>query len=88
MSNAEVYDFFDYQLNTISINTAKDMKVEDVWFDDAFVDELNKGEAVGLNYGKNCPRLNYLTLGVPYSYQGSGLLEDHSQAPQDRQFYR
>ena len=54
MSNTEVYDFFDYQLNTISINTAKDMKVEDVWFDDAFVDELNKGEAVGLNYGKNC----------------------------------
>lgn len=65
MSNSEVYDFFDYQLNTISINTAKDMKVEDVWFDDNFVSELNKGEAVGLSYGKACPRLNYLTLGVP-----------------------
>lgn len=65
MSNAEVYDYFDYQLNAISLNTAKDMKVEDVCFDDSFVEELDRGEAVGLNYGKNCPRLNYLTLGVP-----------------------
>lgn len=65
MSNAEVYDYFDYQLNSISLNTAKDMKVEDVCFDDSFIDELDRGEAVGLNYGKSCPRLNYLTLGLP-----------------------
>ena len=65
MTNSEVYDFFDYQLNTISINTAKDMKIEDVSFDDDFIDELDKGETVGLSYGKNCPRLNYLTLGIP-----------------------
>ena len=52
MSNTEVYDFFDYQLNTISINTAKDMKVEDVWFDDAFVDELNKAKRSVLTTAK------------------------------------
>lgn len=65
MSNSEVYDYFDYMLNSISINTAKDMKVERLSFDDSFVEEMDRGETVGLSYGKNCPRLNYLTLGIP-----------------------
>lgn len=65
MSNSDVYDLFEYQLNSISINTAKDMDVQEVCFDKSFVEEMDKGETVGLPYGKNCPRLNYLTLGIP-----------------------
>ena len=65
MSNSQVYDFFDYQLNTISMNSTRDMKVESVAFDESYITELDKGETVGLNYGKNCPRLNWATLGLP-----------------------
>ena len=64
-TNSQVYDFFDYQLNTISMNSTRDMKVESVAFDESYITELDKGETVGLNYGKNCPRLNWATLGLP-----------------------
>mgnify|MGYP002497610481 FL=1 len=65
MSNSQVYDFFDYQLNSISMNSTRDMKVESVAFDESYITELDKGETVGLSYGKNCPRLNWATLGLP-----------------------
>ena len=64
-SSADVYDYFDLELNKISISTAKDMKVEDVYCDNSFISELNKGTSQGLPYGKNCPRMNYATLGIP-----------------------
>lgn len=64
-TNAEVYDYFDLQLNKISLNVSKDMKVEDVYCDKAFIEQLNEGMAQGLPYGKNCPRMNYATMGIP-----------------------
>lgn len=65
MSNQDVYDFFDYQLNSVSINTGHDMVIETLEIDDDFIEECNAGTAMGIGYGKNCPILNYLTLGLP-----------------------
>lgn len=65
MTSEQVYDFFDYQLNNISINTGNDIQFESLTIDDNYLDDRNKGSAMGLGYGKGCPILNYLTLGIP-----------------------
>lgn len=65
MTNQDVYDFFEYHLNNISLSTGHEIKIEDLVIDDAFIEDCNKGDVVGLNYGKACPLLNYLTLGAP-----------------------
>lgn len=65
LTSQGVYDLFEYALNTISLSTNHDVKIEDLVIDDGFIEECMKGEAVGLNYGKACPILNHLTLGLP-----------------------
>lgn len=65
MSSQDIYDYFDYQLNTISLATSHQASVEDLTLDESFVDECDRGETVGLSYGRACPILNYMTLGVP-----------------------
>lgn len=65
MTNQDVYDYFDYQLNSVSINTSHDINIETLEIDNAFIKECNDGLAMGLGYGKNCKILNYLTLGLP-----------------------
>lgn len=64
-NNQQVYDYFDYCLNSISLANTLDMKIEDLVIDDDFISTCNAGDTVGLNYSKNCPILNYLTLGLP-----------------------
>lgn len=65
MTNQDVYDYFDYMINNISINTGHDVNIESLTIDDNFIEECNSGAAMGLGYGRNCPILNYLTLGLP-----------------------
>ena len=65
MTNQQVYDFFEYKLSDISIASTHDINEESLVIDDDFIEECNSGDAVGISYGKNCPILNYLTLGVP-----------------------
>ena len=65
MSNQEVYDYYDYLLNNITISTAPDVEIETLEITDRFLKDCNDGEAMGLNYGRTCPILNYLTLGIP-----------------------
>ena len=65
MNSQQVYDYFEYQLNNISIEATHEFEEEDLVIDDDFIAECNKGDAVGISYSKNCPILNYLTLGVP-----------------------
>jgi len=65
MTNQDVYDFFDYQLNSISINTGHDIEIETLIIDDKFIKDCNEGSALGISYGKSCKILNYLTLGLP-----------------------
>jgi replicative DNA helicase len=65
MTYQEVYDYYDFLLNNISINTSHDIEIESLELDDRFVKECNEGAALGISYGKVCKILNYLTLGLP-----------------------
>lgn len=65
MSSQQVYDYFEYKLNDISIASTHDVEEESLVIDDEFIEECNTGDAVGISYAKNCPIMNYLTLGVP-----------------------
>ena len=65
MTNQEVYDYYDYLLNSISLNTGHDAAIEDLVIDQAYIDRCDAGEEMGLNYGKVCHILNYLTMGLP-----------------------
>lgn len=65
MSSQQVYDYFEYKLNDISIASTHDVEEESLVIDDDFIEECNTGDAVGISYAKNCPIMNYLTLGVP-----------------------
>jgi replicative DNA helicase len=65
MSSQQVYDYFEYKLSDISITSTHDVEEESLVIDDEFIEECNTGDAVGISYAKNCPIMNYLTLGVP-----------------------
>ena len=65
MTNQEVYDYYDYLLNSISLNTGHDSVIEDLVIDQAYINKCDTGEEMGLNYGKVCHILNYLTMGLP-----------------------
>lgn len=65
MTNQEVYDYYDYILNSVSIKNTHDIDVETLEIDDEFLKECDEGSAQGISYGAHCPILNYLTLGTP-----------------------
>lgn len=64
-SSDDVFNTFDLLNNSVSLSNNSGFKIEDLTVDDKYLEELEKGEEVGLNYGKNCPILNYTTLGLP-----------------------
>jgi len=64
-TSQDVYDYYDYHLNNIAIDSGHNIKIEDLEIDEAFIDECAKGDTQGVAYGKVCKILNYLTLGVP-----------------------
>lgn len=65
MTTQNIYDLFEYQLNNITLAVEQDMKIEDLVLDDAFIEECNSGESVGLDYSENCPILCSKTMGLP-----------------------
>ena len=64
-TNADVYETFDLINNSVALNTNRNSEIETLEITDEFIEELNKGEDVGLNYSKFAPILNYTTLGIP-----------------------
>lgn len=64
-SNNDVFETFDLINNSIALNTRNGTEVETLTVTDSFIEELNRGKDVGLNYGKFAPILNYTTLGAP-----------------------
>ena len=64
-SNNDVYETFDLINNSIALNTRTGTEIENLVVTDEFIEQLNKGTDVGLNYGKFAPILNYTTLGAP-----------------------
>lgn len=67
MTSEEVYMYYDYLLNNININTGNTIQIETLEIDDKFIEECNEGSSKGIDYGKVCHILNYLTLGLPLS---------------------
>lgn len=65
MTNQEVYDYYDYILNSVTIKNTHDIEIESLEIDDRFLSECNDGLVQGISYGMHCPILNYLTLGTP-----------------------
>lgn len=65
MTNQEVYDYYDYILNSVSVKNTHDIDFETLEIDDHFLAECNDGSAQGISYAAHCPILNYLTLGTP-----------------------
>lgn len=67
MKASQVYDWWDYQLNSITIDTVSDIDFESLSLSDEELMELDAGEEMGLNYGKHSKFLNSLTMGIPKS---------------------
>ena len=64
LSNDDVYNAFEEINNSISINTSYDERIENLAIEDSFLEHLEEGQDVGFNYGRYCPLLNYITLGI------------------------
>ncbi len=65
MSAQEIYDYYDNQLTSISVKADFDSEIETLELDETFISECDTGSAKGIDYGKVCHILNYLTLGLP-----------------------
>lgn len=65
MSTQQLFDYMEYQLNSIAIETTGSLEFEDLNMTDEEVQSMIDGEEVGLMYGKHSPILNYLTMGLP-----------------------
>ncbi len=65
MNSSQVYDYFDYILNSEDIDTVSDLQFENLYLTDEEFQELLDGKNMGLQFGQYSPTLNYLTLGLP-----------------------
>lgn len=65
MTTSQVFDYFEYQLNSVSIDVGDDVEFDTFEITDNFIEKLESGENVGIQYGKYSPLMNYLTLGIP-----------------------
>lgn len=64
MTSKNLYDYFEYQLDNVFLNRGAGVKIEDLDFEDGFIEACNKGEEMGLSYASACPLLNFHTLGL------------------------
>lgn len=64
MKSSDVYDWVEFQLNSIDLDVSTDFKYENISYDDKDIEDLMSGVNIGLQYAKHCPLLNYLTMGI------------------------
>ena len=64
-TNEEVYEAFEYMNNSVALTTGHDSKVESLVADASYIDKLDSGMDVGLQYDKVAKILNNLTMGLP-----------------------
>ena len=64
-TNEEVYETFEYLNNSVALTTGHDSKVESLIADERYIEELDSGMGVGLQYDKVAKILNNLTMGLP-----------------------
>lgn len=65
MTSSQVFDYFEYQLNSITVDVASDVEFESFEITKQDIADLESGENIGIQYGKHSPLMNYLTLGIP-----------------------
>ena len=65
LSADEMYMLFDNINTSSSLVNNRETEVSNMLITDDDLDSYNRGEAVGVNYGKAFPLLNYTTLGLP-----------------------
>ena len=65
MTSSQVFDYFEYQLNSITVDVAHDVEFESFEVTEQDIVDLESGENIGIQYGKHSPLMNYLTLGIP-----------------------
>lgn len=64
-TNDDVYDAIELLNSSISLNTGHESNIQVLTVTKDYIEKCKAGENVGLNYGKQCPILNYTTLGLP-----------------------
>lgn len=65
MTSSQVFDYFEYQLNSVSVDIGGDTEFESFEVTEQDILDLESGENIGLQYNKHSPLMNYLTLGLP-----------------------
>ncbi|WP_170211261.1 LAGLIDADG family homing endonuclease [Robertmurraya siralis] len=83
MTSSQVYDYFEYQLDNVFLGRGSGVKIEDLDFEDGFIESVDSGEEMGLSYASAAPLLNYHTLGIHRSnvqifggFSGTGKAQD------------
>ena len=64
-TNEEVYEAFELLNNSVSLMTGHDSKVENLIADEAYIEQLDAGMGIGIQYDKVAKILNNLTMGLP-----------------------
>lgn len=64
-SSEDVYEAFEFLNNSVALTTGHDSKVENLIADEKYIEELDSGMGVGLQYDKVAKILNSLTMGLP-----------------------
>ncbi|HZJ99150.1 MAG TPA: DnaB-like helicase C-terminal domain-containing protein, partial [Tissierellaceae bacterium] len=65
MTSTQVFDYFEFQLNSITVDVASDVEFESFEVTEQDIIDLESGENIGIQYNKHSPLMNYLTLGIP-----------------------
>lgn len=65
LSSEEVYLLFDNINTSASLVNNQEVEVSDMTITDSDLESYKRGEAVGIDYSKAYPLLNYTTLGLP-----------------------
>ena len=65
LGSEEVYEIFDNVNTSASLINNSNVEICNVGFTDEMKERFKKGEAIGVDYSKAYPMLNYTTLGLP-----------------------
>jgi replicative DNA helicase len=65
MTTEQVYDWYDYQINNLSLSSGNEIQIETLEITDEELEQLDNGEAMGIPYNRVCKILSYLTMGLP-----------------------
>ncbi|HDK7194907.1 TPA: hypothetical protein PTV74_003214 [Clostridium botulinum] len=65
MTSSQLVDYIEYQTNDVDIKVANDIEFETLDLTDKEINDIKSGANMGVNFGKHCPLLNYMTMGLP-----------------------